>query len=110
MNGIICACYKIAELKFRQPDCSPDGHLAGSYAVYRKETIVHPTYTTGTGKMCHIHRPRIVDALGREMWEGIYGLIGGTIHHHIGTLAWGGEVSGYREYLCGGVSLLLLYL
>ncbi|GHU14362.1 hypothetical protein FACS1894161_4990 [Spirochaetia bacterium] len=49
---------------FRQPDFVKDPFLAGSYAVYKKETLVGE----GTGKLCHIHRPKIIDALGREVW------------------------------------------
>ena len=49
---------------FRQPDFVPDDFLKGSYAVYKKETLVGQ----GTGKLCHIHRPLIIDALGRKVW------------------------------------------
>jgi len=49
---------------FRQPDFVPDNFLKGSYAVYKKETLVGQ----GTGKLCHIHRPLIIDALGRKVW------------------------------------------
>jgi hypothetical protein len=49
---------------FRQPDTVKDPSLAGSYAVYKKETLVGE----GTGKLCHIHRPEIIDARGRRCW------------------------------------------
>ena len=49
---------------FRQPDFVSDPFLKGSYAVYKKETLVGE----GTGKLCHIHRPEIIDARGRRCW------------------------------------------
>ena len=49
---------------FRQPDFVPDEFLKGSYAVYKKETFIGQ----GTGKLCHIYRPLIIDALGRKVW------------------------------------------
>jgi hypothetical protein len=49
---------------FRQPDFVPDPFLKGSYAVYKKETLLGE----GTGKLCHIHRPEIIDAQGRRCW------------------------------------------
>jgi hypothetical protein len=49
---------------FRQPDFLTDPLLAGSYAVYKKETLIGE----GTGKLCHIHRPEIIDARGRRCW------------------------------------------
>jgi len=49
---------------FRQPDFVPDDFLKGSYAVYKKQTLVGE----GTGKLCHIHRPEIIDARGRRCW------------------------------------------
>jgi hypothetical protein len=49
---------------YRQPDFLKDPLLAGSYAVYKKETLIGE----GTGKLCHIHRPEIIDALGRRCW------------------------------------------
>ena len=49
---------------FRQPDFVPDPFLKGSYAVYKKETLIGE----GTGKLCHIHRPLIIDARGRQVW------------------------------------------
>jgi hypothetical protein len=48
----------------RQPDFVPDPFLRGSYAVYRKETLLGQ----GTGKLCHIHRPQIIDAHGSKCW------------------------------------------
>ena len=47
---------------FRQPDFVPDPFLKDSYAVYKKETLLGE----GTGKLCHIHRPQIIDARGRR--------------------------------------------
>jgi hypothetical protein len=41
---------------FRQPDFLKEPLLAGSYAVYKKETLIGE----GTGKLCHIHRPEII--------------------------------------------------
>jgi hypothetical protein len=52
---------------FRQPDFIKDPFLAGSYDVYKKETLVGE----GTGKLCHIHRPLIIDALGRKAFGGL---------------------------------------
>jgi len=49
---------------YRQPDFVPDDFLKGSYAVYKKETLIGQ----GTGKLCHIHRPLIIDARGRKVW------------------------------------------
>jgi hypothetical protein len=49
---------------FRQPDFVKDPFLKGSYAVYKKETLVGE----GTGKLCHIHRPLIIDSRGRRCW------------------------------------------
>ncbi|MDR0288002.1 MAG: hypothetical protein LBI03_09915 [Clostridiales bacterium] len=49
---------------FRQPDFLKEPLLAGSYAVYKKETLIGE----GTGKLCHIHRPEIIDARGRRCW------------------------------------------
>jgi len=48
----------------RQPDFISEPFLAGSYAVYKKETLLGE----GTGKLCHIHRPEIIDARGRRCW------------------------------------------
>ena len=52
---------------FRQPDFVPDPFLKGSYAVYKKENIIGE----GTGKLCHIHRPLIIDARGRRVWGNL---------------------------------------
>jgi hypothetical protein len=49
---------------FRQPDFVQEPFLKGSYAVYKKETLIGE----GTGKLCHIHRPEIIDACGRRCW------------------------------------------
>jgi len=49
---------------FRQPDFVPDPFLKGSYAVYLKETLIGQ----GTGKLCHIHRPLVIDIRGRKCW------------------------------------------
>jgi len=49
---------------FRQPDFVKEPFLQGSYAVYKKEKLVGE----GTGKLCHIHRPEIIDARGRRCW------------------------------------------
>jgi hypothetical protein len=49
---------------FRQPDFVKDPFLKGSYAVYKKETLLGE----GTGKLCHINRPLIVDVRGRRCW------------------------------------------
>jgi hypothetical protein len=52
---------------FRQPDFVKDLLLARSYAVYKKETLVGE----GTGKLCHIHRPEIIDSRGAAVLGGI---------------------------------------
>jgi hypothetical protein len=49
---------------FRQPDFVRDPLLRGSYAVYLKDTFIGQ----GTGKLCHIHRPKIIDACGNSVW------------------------------------------
>ena len=49
---------------FKQPEFVKDPFLKGSYAVYKKETLLGE----GTGKLCHIHRPLIIDARGRKVW------------------------------------------
>jgi len=59
---------------FRQPDFVRDPFLKGSYAVYKKETLIGQ----GTGKLCHIHRPLIIDALGRRCW-GALAIIGNEL-------------------------------
>jgi hypothetical protein len=57
---------------FRQPDTFGPDMLRGSYAVYRKEGVVSSSaYRVGTGKLCHIHRPKIIDARGRRVWGDI---------------------------------------
>jgi hypothetical protein len=54
---------------FRQPDGLPNPLLAGSYAVYKKDTFLgNGRISVGTGKLCHIHRPKIIDAAGRWVW------------------------------------------
>ena len=60
---------------FKQPDFVPDPFLKGSYAVYRKETLIGQ----GTGKLCHIHRPLIIDARGRKCW-GELAVVGNYLH------------------------------
>jgi hypothetical protein len=52
---------------FRQPDFVKDPFLKGSYAVYKKETLIGE----GTGKLCHIHRPEIIDSWGRRCWGDV---------------------------------------
>jgi hypothetical protein len=52
---------------FLQPDFVKDPFLKGSYAVYKKETLIGE----GTGKLCHIHRPQIIDARGRRCWGSL---------------------------------------
>ena len=47
-----------------QPDFVKEPFLKGSYAVYKKQTLLGE----GTGKLCHIHRPEIIDARGRRCW------------------------------------------
>jgi hypothetical protein len=59
---------------FRQPDFVPDPFLKGSYAVYKKETLIGE----GTGKLCHIHRPEIIDAQGRRCW-GDLSIVGNVL-------------------------------
>jgi hypothetical protein len=49
---------------FRQPEFVREPFLKGSYAVYKKETLLGE----GTGKLCHIHRPLIIDGRGRLVW------------------------------------------
>ena len=58
----------------RQPDFVPDPFLKGSYAVYKKETLIGE----GTGKLCHIHRPEIIDARGRRCW-GELSIVGNSL-------------------------------
>ena len=49
---------------YRQPEFVNEPFLKGSFAVYKKETLLGE----GTGKLCHIHRPQIIDAWGRWCW------------------------------------------
>jgi hypothetical protein len=49
---------------FRQADFVNEPFLKGSYNEKKKETLVGE----GTGKLCHIHRPEIIDARGRRCW------------------------------------------
>jgi len=58
----------------RQPDFLKEPLLAGSYAIYKKETLIGE----GTGKLCHIHRPEIIDARGRRCW-GDLSIIGNEL-------------------------------
>jgi len=60
---------------FRQPDFVHDDFLKGSYAVYKKDTLIGE----GTGKLCHIHRPQIIDARGRRCW-GELAVVGNELH------------------------------
>jgi hypothetical protein len=54
---------------FKQPDSGQDPLLAGSYAVYKKEPLVgNGGMSEGTGKLCHILRPLIIDSRGRRCW------------------------------------------
>ena len=59
----------------RQPDFVPDPFLKGSYAVYKKETLIGE----GTGKLCHINRPLIIDAKGRRVW-GELSIVGNCLN------------------------------
>ena len=59
---------------FRQPDFLNEPLLVGSYAVYKKDTLLGE----GTGKLCHIHRPEIIDARGRRCW-GDLSIIGNEL-------------------------------
>ena len=58
----------------RQPDFVENPLLQGSYAVYKKETLLGE----GTGKLCHIHRPEIIDARGRRCW-GTLSVVGNEL-------------------------------
>ena len=60
---------------FRQPDFVKEPFFKGSYAVYKKEKLVGE----GTGKLCHIHRPEIIDARGRRCW-GELSVVGNELH------------------------------
>jgi hypothetical protein len=58
---------------FRQPDFVKDPFLKGSYAVYKKETLTGDgRMSEGTGKLCHIHRPQIIDSRGRRCWGDLF--------------------------------------
>jgi hypothetical protein len=58
---------------FRQPEGFGPELLRGSYAVYKKEFVLNSTkYHVGTGKFCHIHRPKAIDRRGRETWGDIW--------------------------------------
>jgi hypothetical protein len=59
---------------FRQPDFLNEPILAVSYAVYKKNTLIGE----GTGKLCHIHRPEIIEARGRRCW-GDLAVVGNTL-------------------------------
>jgi hypothetical protein len=60
---------------FRQPDFVKDPFLKGSYAVYKKQTFIGE----GTGKLCHIHRPLIIDVQGRRVW-GELAVVGNILY------------------------------
>jgi hypothetical protein len=60
---------------FRQPDFVKEPFLKGSYAVYKKETLIGE----GTGKLCHIHRPEKINARGRRCW-GDLSIVGNTLY------------------------------
>ena len=60
---------------YRQPDFVPDPFLKGSFAVYKKEILIGQ----GTGKLCHIHRPLIIDARGQRVW-GELSIVGNELH------------------------------
>jgi hypothetical protein len=49
---------------YRQPVSRKNPLLSGSYAVYLKQVLTGQ----GTGKLCHIYRPEIIDASGRRVW------------------------------------------
>jgi hypothetical protein len=53
---------------YKQPFVGDDPFLYGSYAVYLKERIAGQ----GTGKLCHIHRPEIIDAAGNRCWGDMF--------------------------------------
>jgi hypothetical protein len=92
---------------FKQPDFVREPLLKGSYAVYKKETLLGE----GIGKLCHIHRPEIIDARGRRCW-GDLSIIGNelriaipekwlseakypvVVDPNIGTSAVGSQITG----------------
>lgn len=43
-------------------------HIIGSYAVYSKTQ----GFERKNGKFCHIHRPKLIDANGKERWAHLY--------------------------------------
>ena len=59
----------------KQPYFVENPFLKGSFAVYKKQTLVGE----GTGKLCHIHRPEIIDARGRRCW-GSLAVVGNELH------------------------------
>jgi hypothetical protein len=52
---------------FKQPNRVKEPFLSGSYAVYKKERFLGH----GTSKLCHIHRPEIIDARGMRCWGNL---------------------------------------
>jgi hypothetical protein len=57
---------------FKQPEFIKNPLLAGSYAVYRKTCLTEPGGPCfGTGKLCHIHKPKIIDAAGKSVWGSL---------------------------------------
>jgi hypothetical protein len=72
---------------YRQPDFVKNPLLRGSYAVYKKEILIGE----GTGKLCHIHRPQIIDARGRRCW-GSLAVVGNVLRITIPD-KWLGEVA-----------------
>jgi len=52
---------------YKQPNFVEEPFLRGSYAVYKKDIFVGE----GTGKLCHIHRPELIDARGRRCWGNL---------------------------------------
>jgi hypothetical protein len=53
---------------YRQPFVGGNPLLHGSYAVYSKARCLGQ----GTGKLCHIHRPKIIDSGGRWCWGDLF--------------------------------------
>jgi hypothetical protein len=53
---------------FRQPDFIKEPFLKGSYAVDKKETLIGE----GTGKLCHIYRPLIIDSRRRKIFGDLF--------------------------------------
>jgi len=52
---------------YRQPEWVRNPLIAGSYAVYKKNITVGQ----GTGKLCHMYRPKIFDKAGRRVWGSL---------------------------------------